>query len=571
MTTDVQATASAPSAGPPVRPGEPRVGAGRATGARTLDDAWERLGDGLFSYCLSVLCDQEEAVAAVREVRQLSVRHRRRLRRPELLRAWLYALARHVCLVRMEADPVRTPPRQAGRHSAEHTRLAVLGWPEAAGVTPAQREALELAGRHGLRPAELGAVLDLRDEQAGALLAQAVCELERTAAVLAVLAAEACPELGRLGRGRGPVLGTALRGELVRHVDACPTCRGTAERAAAVGPWPGTLRAPGSPALVTAPPGSWRAAGGEGFFAGLGAGRAEGAREPRFDRHGFPVHRTAKAERATMLRQRAVASSVIALVVAAPVVALWTTRSAPVHDQVSSVQVDAATPMVAPSGPSAASRPGAPTTPGAALPPSTAAAGGLAGAGLGAAVTGAVTGAPLGVAAPAALTVSAAEVAGRTVITLVNSGGTAVGWQATTAAGWLRLSRDAGTLQPGARITLLVTVDSASAPADAWSAQVAVVPSGSVVVLRGPGTGGGRRGMPPPSLPPTQPPSSGPTQAPISPPTQDPTGTPTAPTSAPPTSASPSPTGPGTDPSGSSAPVTTGASGSGRHRGSPGG
>ncbi|MFC1430818.1 sigma-70 family RNA polymerase sigma factor [Streptacidiphilus sp. N1-3] len=565
MTTDLQATASAPlppAPPPPVGPGGARVGAGRATGARALDEAWDRLGDGLFTYCLSVLCDQAEAVAAVREVRQLSVRHRRRLRRPELLRAWLYALARHVCLVRMEeADPVGTPPRPAGRHSAEHGRLAVLGWPEAAGVTPVQREALELAGRHGLRPAELGAVLDLRTEQAGALLAQAVCELERTAAALAVLSAEACPELGRIGRGRGPVLGTALRGELVRHVDACPTCRGTAERAAARGPWPGTLRAPGSPALVTAPPEARRAPGGEGFFAALGAGRGEGRgegreenRDPRFDRRGFPVHRTARAVRATMLRQRAVASTVIALVVAAPVMALWVSHqgSAPAEDPVSSVRVDSATPVLDPAPTDGGARSATPSlqapAPGAAAPaPAPAPA---------VPPPSAVTGDPgagSAAAAPATLTVTASEQGGRTVVTLVNSGTAAVSWRAAGTADWLRLSRDSGTLQPGQRFTLLVTIDQAALPEGPWTAQVAVAPSGSVVVLHGPGRDGGRRGMPPPSPAPSSstgapapPASQGPTPTPTPTPdptvtpTQTPTPTPTASTSA---STTPDPTG----------------------------
>ncbi|MFD0329962.1 hypothetical protein ACFQZC_21505 [Streptacidiphilus monticola] len=77
-----------------------------------VDEAAEHLGDALFTYCLSVLCDQDEALTAVREVKQLAIRHGRRLRRPELQRAWLYALARYVCLVRLERGGLApwTPP-----------------------------------------------------------------------------------------------------------------------------------------------------------------------------------------------------------------------------------------------------------------------------------------------------------------------------------------------------------------------------------------------------------------------------------------------------------------------------
>lgn len=526
------------------------AGVGRATGARALEEAWERLGDPLFSYCLSVLCDEAEAVATVREVRRLSVRHRRRLRSQEQLRAWLYALARHTCLQLMEAEPGRNRARRpSGRHTAEHTRLVLLSWPEASGVSPAQREALELAGRHGLSAAELGAVLDLRAEQAGALLAAAVCELERTVAALAVLAAGVCPELARIGGGRGTVLGPALRGELVRHVDDCPTCRGTAERSAAAGPWPGTFRVPGELSLVEAPEGIWQGVVGDGFLAALTGGRRDEPRELRFDRRGFPVHRSVRAERATMLRQRAVASSMVALVVAAPVVALWSGhhRSGPSEDPVSSVQVDTAPADGAGGGASAL--------------PAAAPGSGRHGAALGQAVrpgpaaslsAGASPGSSAGSVAPGRLTVTANEVSGQILITLVNGGDTATAWQSGTDARWLRLNQESGTLAPGGRVTLLVTVDQGSLPQGAWRAQIVFSPADTVVVLQGPGAapasgggGGGRRGLPTPApTSSTSTPTPTPTSTPTSTPTVTPTPTPTA-TSTPtptPTRASPTPT-----------------------------
>ncbi|QMU79537.1 sigma-70 family RNA polymerase sigma factor [Streptacidiphilus sp. PB12-B1b] len=514
---------------------------------RGLDEAWEHLTDALYTYCLSVLCDQAEAVAAVREVRRLAARHRRRLRRPALQRAWLYALARYCCLLRMEnADPL------PGGGRPQAPGLGRLAWPETAGSTPAQREALELTGRHGLGTGELAAVLGMRDEQAGALVARAVCEMERTAAALSVLDADGCPELRRLGGERGPVLGPALRGELVRHLDDCPTCRGTAERAAALGPWPGTLRAPGTPGLVAAPGELRQDAGAEGFVAQLGR-RDDTAREPRFDRRGFPVHRAAPSQRAVLLRQRAVAGSVIAAVVAAPVVAFWSTHQRhPVQSApVSSVSV--ATPEPEPAGPQSpgpweppepgptAYGPGGPGA-GAAAPAGPPAAGPApGGAGTAPGPAGA-SGASVASAQPAAqLEVTAAEVGGRTVVTLADSGSNPTAWQITGGAPWLRLSRGSGTLRPGERATVLVTVDPGLTPVDPWTARLTVQPSGAVVTLRGPGTG--RRTLPPPSAPSSSPTAPGGPVAPTAPsgPTPAPSGsagapgTPTASPTAPPT------------------------------------
>ena len=517
---------------------------------RGLDEAWEQLTDGLFTYCLSVLCDQDAAVAAVREARRLAGRHRRRLRQPELLRAWLYALARHCCLVRMDGAAPEPGHAGCGRHSGGAARLRRLAWPETAGTTPAQREALELTGRHGLRTEELAAVLGLRPEQTGALLAQAVCEVERTAAALSVLAADGCPELRRLGRERGPVLGPALRGELVRHLDSCPTCRGTAEREAALGPWPGTLRAAGTLSLVRAPaelaPGQ---AGGERLLSQLGR-RDDPSGEPRFDRRGFPVQRSAPSQRAAVLRQRAVAGSVIAAVVAAPVVALLLTgqqRHTVEAAPVSSVSVT--TPEPLPPGDDQA--PTAPTDGGSSP--------GRHGADVGPAAPGveqtvaSVTTSPVDAARPGAqLSVTAAEVSAVTVITLANTGSTAVNWQIDDGTPWLRLSRGSGTLAAGARLTVLVSVDEALTPTGPWTAQLRVRPSGAVVTLQGPGTGG-RRSLPPPVGPPpvTPPPASPP---PVSSPPASP-----PPVSSPPASPPPSatPSGPTTSPSGSPTPSPT--------------
>ncbi|MDG4861452.1 hypothetical protein P8605_25280, partial [Streptomyces sp. T-3] len=55
--------------------------------------------DGLFTYCLSVLCDHDAATAALGDV--LALAERRHSRAPESTqdrRAWLYALARWSCL-----------------------------------------------------------------------------------------------------------------------------------------------------------------------------------------------------------------------------------------------------------------------------------------------------------------------------------------------------------------------------------------------------------------------------------------------------------------------------------------
>ncbi|MFE7592315.1 sigma-70 family RNA polymerase sigma factor [Kitasatospora sp. NPDC057512] len=596
--------------------------------------AYDRQVDGLFTYCLSVLCEHDAAADALREVRELARRHGARLAEPGLLRAWLFSLARYCCLRRLAGEGPGPTGAEAGRTAraepgeAETARrrreLSSLAWPEAAGTDPEQREALELSVRHRLTPLEVAAVLGQPFERTRALLAGAEAEVARTRAALLVLGVGSCPELDRLGGAgaeswRDWVLGPALRRELVRHVVDCPTCRGTAERVAAGEASEGAEGVAGLSglALLRAPTGLLGAAAVAGGVAAQGAGaRVAGARvagtrvaEPglRFDQSGFPRHRAPDAGRGLAVRRRVVTTGVLAAVLAAPVIALWAGHrgggGAGSAASVSAVRVDAAgqptgqRPRPAVDG---LAGPGTPGMPGMEL----------AGAGPGMVTGGAGVGdaetlppgfprltfqgaavpvpahgatplsSPTLVATPAPatdqasatgtgepapaglLTVEAGEYGSRTILTLTNSAATEIRWHAATDADWLRLSRDAGTLAPGQRITVIVTVDEDQAPTTHWTARIALPPSQAVVTLEGgPHNRGGSASSPADPSPSTSTststspsPSSTPVPVPVPVPSGSATTSPTAaPTASPspsdPPTASPSPSGTATNPS----------------------
>lgn len=174
---------------------------------------------------MSVLCDHDAATAALAEVLALAER-RRGPDDADDRRAWLYALARWACLRKLaEARQKQPGARASGRRSAHgdgaekpraaktavrtpalsedeerqrRRQLALLAWPEAAGTTPEQREALELAVRHQLAAHEVADVLGMDQAAARELLAAAACEVERTRAALAVVESGACPSVARL-------------------------------------------------------------------------------------------------------------------------------------------------------------------------------------------------------------------------------------------------------------------------------------------------------------------------------------------------------------------------------------
>ncbi|MFF3377955.1 hypothetical protein ACFYXF_34030 [Streptomyces sp. NPDC002680] len=519
--------------------------------------------DGLFTYCLSVLCDHDTATAALGDVLALAER-RRSPRDPESSgdrRAWLYALARWACLRKLaEAKQKRQSTHAAGRRGKrqtsaapapqeasspvpvseeaqeEHRReLAQLAWPEAAGTTPEQREALELAVRHKLAAHEVAAVLGMDATAARELLASAACEVERTRAALAVVETGACPSVARLTGDHQLVLSSALRRELVRHVDDCPRCRRTAERAVP-GAWPGATVTPAELPVLEAPRAALHVA-----MAHLP--RARGAAAPRFDRRGFPMDPKDRAARRDRLRARAVTTTVVATVVAAPVLALWAAyRGAPMtaegaQGDRSATASEAQRPDIL-DGESAGGYENAGNAGNAGTGPDA----GLLRKDVGSPdvsveVVSAVPGAKE---SPGLLTVEATSDGDTTLITLTASGHTPVRWTAYTGASWLYPSRSAGTLRPGESFTIKVYVDPLREPAGHWSARVSIAPASAVVSIEGYGTA-----PTPPDPTPLNPPAPGPPRPSAPPPNPHPTTSAPAtppPSDPPPSSPDPEPT-----------------------------
>ncbi|MGY5129565.1 BACON domain-containing protein [Streptomyces nigrescens] len=533
-------------------------------------DGYQPYLDGLFTYCLSVLCEHDAATAVLGEMLALAERHHgRRPADPALHRSWLYALARWACLRRLAertAPPAGKPGPGAAREAERRQReLAALAWPEAAGTTPEQREALELSVRHHLSADEVAAVLGADPIATRALLATASCEVERTRAALAVVESGRCREVARLAGDTQMLLGAALSRELVRHVDDCAECRRTAERATAPGTWPGTAPVPqGTLPLVTAPmeavlgalAAARRAKSGraEGVAGAGRGGRASGANgSPRYDRSGFPVGPPKdRVARRSRLRSRALTTTVVATVVAAPVLALWAAyRGGPATD-VAADDTPSVTASDTEPGPRLGGRPyenagNARTTP----EPGFEAGDGTPDVSVEVISADGTPQRPdtpgsRAESGPGRLTVAAEPRGGTTVITLSASGGTPVRWRASAGAAWLQMSHTAGTLRPGESTTITVYIDHDREPAGHWRARIALEPGGTVVTMRGHGATGPAPGPQRPTSPRPKP----------TPPAPKPTPTPT-PTSPSPTPTSPSPTPKPTGPDPSSTPSNT--------------
>lgn len=519
--------------------------AGAASVAR-----YEPYLDGLFTYCLSVMCEHDAATDSLGEALVVADRQRDRQRVPMeagLYRPWLYSLARWACLRRLACsggDSARTGPDAPDTALSEpvrtqrHRELSTLAWPEAAGTTPEQREALELAVRHGLPAPEVAAVLSLSSDAALALLSHAACEVERTRAALAVVETGGCPAVSRLAGDDRLLLGTALRRELVRHVDECAACRRVAESAMSGVGWPGTAPAgPGELPVLVAPRPALAAAV-------TVVRRARAQHNPRFDRAGFPLELKDRAARREKFRSRAVTTTVVATVLAAPVLALWAAyRGAPLTGEPDGSAVAAAEredasrfnghpyENAAQDGPTRGGHRGRPGESRASRGAPEPKAGKSERAGAQRAGAG-------GEATAGGLTVDARPGDGVTLITLTAAGGAPVRWSASADAPWVGLSRSGGVLRPGESYTLRAAVDHSREPARAWAAHIRIAPTGSVITLRGRGSASPSPEEPSPENP-SPPPEPSPSDPP--PPSEEPTPPPPEqpPSEEPPSSSAP--------------------------------
>jgi DNA-directed RNA polymerase specialized sigma24 family protein len=179
---------------------EPRPDPGSVEAFTALFDTYAR---HVFDYCSSLLGDQAEAAAATRATLIAACLLVERLDSRFRLRAWLLALARTECNSRHPGRAEPLPPGGLGLFELTSSRqregdeIADTGPGElssdvdasdgreapvlaALGALPVlQREVLELVYRHGVRPAELPAILGISPDHAQTLLTDAVRSFEQ--------------------------------------------------------------------------------------------------------------------------------------------------------------------------------------------------------------------------------------------------------------------------------------------------------------------------------------------------------------------------------------------------------
>ncbi|MFI6498796.1 RNA polymerase sigma factor [Nonomuraea typhae] len=197
--------------------------AGKDAPARLYDAYAERLHD----YACSLTGDRDSAADSVHDALVTAQAGVGRLKETARLRPWLYALTRFQAAARTAradgAAPGMPPPVL---DEPEDPELAALVHEVRNELSRNEREVLELSLRHGLTPAEVGAVLGLTSRQSAARLTRARDHLENAAAavVLARTGRAHCPDLSAMVDSWEGPLTPLLRRRLSGHIGGCEVC-----------------------------------------------------------------------------------------------------------------------------------------------------------------------------------------------------------------------------------------------------------------------------------------------------------------------------------------------------------
>jgi RNA polymerase sigma factor (sigma-70 family) len=205
---------------------------------------YDRYAYRLLGFCQSMLRTRVDAEDCLQDVFVVAATRLADLREPALLRSWLFSVAGHECLGRidrrkkevlLDAVPDRaTLDPDSPANAALDAEPATLLRDATAGLSYRDRLLLELADRQRLSGDELAVAIGVPRSAAYTLLARARATAKKSirALLVARTGRQRCAELnGMLGDWDGE-LTTLRRKRIAHHIDKCAVCTAHRDRVA---------------------------------------------------------------------------------------------------------------------------------------------------------------------------------------------------------------------------------------------------------------------------------------------------------------------------------------------------
>jgi RNA polymerase sigma factor (sigma-70 family) len=199
---------------------------------------YDRYADRLHDFCVGMVRDRDAAADCVQDVFCTAASQLPKLREPDRLRPWLYAIARNEALRcirdrRREQASDELPDAaslDAGPDTlAARTELAELIAQAAGGLSDRDRTVLELAYRHGLDGPELASALEVSPGTANKMVSRLRETIETSLGALLVArraqhTARRCTELAAILADWDGHFSVLMRKRIGRHIESCPAC-----------------------------------------------------------------------------------------------------------------------------------------------------------------------------------------------------------------------------------------------------------------------------------------------------------------------------------------------------------
>jgi RNA polymerase sigma factor (sigma-70 family) len=210
-----------------------------ATGdRRAFAMIYDRYADRLHDFCIGMVRDRDAAADCVQDVFCAAATQLPKLREPDRLRPWLYAIARNEalrCIRERRREQVSDELPEAASHDAgpdtlaARNELANLIAEAAGGLVDRDRTVLELAYRHGLDGPELADALEVSPGTANKMVSRLRDTIETSLGALLVArraqhTADKCAELGAILAGWDGRFSVLMRKRISRHIESCATC-----------------------------------------------------------------------------------------------------------------------------------------------------------------------------------------------------------------------------------------------------------------------------------------------------------------------------------------------------------
>lgn len=200
-----------------------------------LGATYDHYAPGIYAYCRSLLSEPAEAADAVHDTFVIAAVRLGGLRTPSRLRPWLYAVARNECrrqLASREAATLDADGTSPGDDTTDFgaaldvAELRELVQSALAGLSPDDREIVELSMRHAFYGADLADALGVPRNQARALAARGRAHLESALGALLVTRSRqgSCGELAQILASWDGELTPAIRKQVARHIAGCDWC-----------------------------------------------------------------------------------------------------------------------------------------------------------------------------------------------------------------------------------------------------------------------------------------------------------------------------------------------------------